>query len=436
MLKAVKFGGSSLADAEQMKKAAAIITAQESRRYVVVSAPGKRNPSDIKVTDLLYRCYDAAAAGGDFSEPLAAIERRFGRLLQDLCLDLDLSADFARIREALEQNPQKEYAASRGEYLNARIMSAYLGYPFLDAGDCIFFRADGSLDTEKTYSILTARLRLLPKAVIPGFYGSMPDGSIHTFSRGGSDVTGAIVARAAGANLYENWTDVSGMLMADPNLVENPKPIAYITYTELRELAYLGAAVMHEDAVFPVKSAGIPINIRNTNRPEDPGTLISEKLPKISAGAITGISGKPGFSAISLEKDMMNAEIGFGLKVLSVLSRHNITFEHMPSGVDTMSVIVPTQALESCREAVLQELRDAVSPDKLAIHDGLALIVVAGHGMTEHIGMAAQVLSVVSSAHVNLKMIDMGFRELSLILAVWEKDYKTAIRAIYDQLCR
>lgn len=435
MIKAVKFGGSSLADAAHFQKAVAIITSDSSRRYVVVSAPGKRMPTDVKVTDLLYRCYDAAAAGGDFSEPFAALERRFRHIIEDLHLDLDLSADFERIRHNLSTNPQREYAASRGEYLNGRIMSAYLGFPFLDAADCIFFQADGTLDSERTYSVLIAKLRLLPHAVVPGFYGSMPDGSIHTFSRGGSDVTGAIVARAAGADIYENWTDVSGMLMADPNLVPNPKPIPHITYTELRELAYLGAAVMHEDAVFPVKSAGIPINIRNTNAPEDPGTLISAKAEGITAGAITGIAGKPGYSVISLEKDMMNAEVGFGLKVLSVLARYSITFEHMPTGIDTMSLIVPTESLAPCREAVLQEIRNAVSPDTLTIDDGLALIVVAGHGMTEHIGMAAQVLSVVSAAHVNLKMIDMGSRELSLILAVWEPDYQTAIRAIYEHLC-
>lgn len=401
---------------------------------MVVSAPGKRFAKDVKVTDLLYRCYDAAAAGGDFSEPFAALERRFGHIIQDLHLELDLSGDFAQIRANLAAHPQREYAASRGEYLSARIMAAYLGFPFLDAADCVFFHADKTLDTERTYSILTARLRLLPRAVIPGFYGSLPDGSI-TFSRGGSDVTGAIVARAAGADIYENWTDVSGMLMADPNLIPNPKPISHITYTELRELAYLGATVMHEDAVFPVKDVGIPINIRNTNAPADPGTMISARCAGVTAGAITGIAGKPGYSSICLEKDMMNAEVGFGLKVLSVLARHGILFEHMPTGIDTMSVIVPTASLAPCREAVLQELREAVSPDSLTVDDGLALIVLAGHGMTEHIGMAARVLGVVSEAHVNLKMIDMGSRELSLILAVREKDYETAIRAIYEKLC-
>lgn len=436
MLKAVKFGGSSLADAAHFEKAAAIISSDSSRRYIVVSAPGKRRPNDVKVTDLLYRCYDAAAAGGDFSEPFAALERRFGHILQDLHLELDLSADFAWIRDQLLRDPKREYAASRGEYLNARIMAAFLGFPFLDAADCVFFQADGTLDTERTYSVLISKLRLLPKAVIPGFYGSMPDGTIHTFSRGGSDVTGAIVARAAGADIYENWTDVSGMLMADPNLVKDPKPIAHITYSELRELAYMGATVMHEDAVFPVKSMGIPINIRNTNAPEDPGTLISSKSTEVTAGAITGIAGKPGYSAICLEKDQMNAEIGFALKVLQVLSQHNISFEHMPTGIDTLSIIVPTDSLAPYKDTVLREIQDAVSPDAVTVEDGLALIAIAGHGMTEHIGMAAQVLSIVSAVHVNLKMIDMSSRELSLILAVRERDYETAIRAIYENLCR
>ena len=433
----VKFGGSSLASASQIKKAAAIIRSDESRRFVVVSAPGKRDSSDIKITDLLYRCCDLASEGLNFDEPLALIHKRFADIIAELGVTLDLDAEMEKIRTHLTNGPQKEYMASRGEYLNAKVISAYLGFDFLDAASCVVFLDNGTFDAETTNSNLSAAIARSSGVVVPGFYGATSDGTVRTFSRGGSDVTGAIVARAAQADLYENWTDVSGMLAADPRIVSNPRSIDYITYQELRELAYMGASVMHEDAVFPVRKSGIPINIRNTNAPADAGTMIVPALPAgHTSQRVTGIAGKTGFSSIHVEKSMMNSEVGFGATLLQILAAHGLPFEHCPTGIDTMSVVVNTAHLDPVREAVLADITERLHPDILKVEDGLAMIAVVGEGMVFSKGTAAGIFSAISDAGINIRMIDQGSSEMNIIIGVQEEDYALAINSIYQNVIK
>ena len=433
----VKFGGSSLASAAQIKKAAAIIRSDEARRFVVVSAPGKRDSADIKITDLLYRCCDLAAEGLNFDEPLSLIHDRFSEIIAQLGITLDLDAEMETIRAHLSQGPQRDYMASRGEYLNAKVISAYLGFDFLDAAQCVVFLDNGTFDAEATNRSLSAALADSSGVVVPGFYGATSDGTIRTFSRGGSDVTGAVVARAVQADLYENWTDVSGMLAADPRIVQNPRAIDYITYQELRELAYMGASVMHEDAVFPVRKAGIPINIRNTNAPADAGTMIVPALPKNhTSQRVTGIAGKTGFSSIHVEKSMMNSEVGFGATLLDILAAHGLPFEHCPTGIDTISVVLDTAHLAPVRDAVVAEISQRLHPDVLKVEDGLAMIAVVGEGMIFTRGIAADVFKAVSDADVNIRMIDQGSSELNIIIGVQEEDYARTIDSIYQSVIK
>ncbi len=434
---ALKFGGSSLADAGQFRKTAAIIRMSQSRRYVVVSAPGKRNPGDTKVTDMLYACYNAAVNGEDFEPILDKIEQRFAEIIKDLNLDFDLKSEIDLIRKHLEGKPERDYMASRGENLNAKVFACFIGYKFIDAADYVHFDGNGNFLADQTNRSLREVLSSTFRAVIPGFYGTTPDGKIKTFSRGGSDVTGAVVARAVHADIYENWTDVSGMLAADPHIVENPRPIHIITYRELRELSYMGASVLHEDAVFPVQRSNIAINIRNTNDPEDPGTLIIPHMPEnATPGSVTGIAGHKGFSSILIEKDMMNGEIGFGAKVLNILAAHNISFEHIPSGIDTMSVIIKTDHLAPERDAILAEIQEAVQPDTLFVEDNLALIAVVGQGMAYYKGIAMRIFRAITEANVNIRMIDQGSSELNIIIGVNDADYEAAIRGIYEEVFR
>ncbi len=429
---ALKFGGTSLADAEQIRKVAAIIHQSQHRRYVVVSAPGKRSSDDIKVTDLLYRCYNAAAAHEDFEPSLELIRARFADIIRDLELNFDLDSEIEIIRQHLNGTPEKDYMASRGEYLSAKVMAAFLGYKFIDAADYIHFFDNGQLNFQKTKEDLKKVLTATFRAVIPGFYGTLPNGKIHTFSRGGSDVTGSIVARAVHADIYENWTDVSGMLAADPRIVDNPKQIRIVTYRELRELSYMGATVLHEDAVFPVQQANISINIRNTNDPDDPGTLIIPHMPEnANSGSVTGIAGHKGFSSILIEKDMMNSEVGFTAKILNIIAAHGLSFEHLPSGIDTMSLILHTDHLAPVRDQVLAEIQEAVQPDTLFVEDGVALIAVVGQGMAYYKGIAARIFQSITDAGVNIRMIDQGSSELNIIIGVAEEDYEAAIRSIY-----
>ncbi len=429
----VKFGGTSLADAAQIRKAAAIVQSDPKRRYVVVSAPGKRDGTDIKVTDLLYQCYSLAAQGSSFSGPLEEIRARFSGIAQELRVSLDLEAEFDVIRRRLAESPDRDYVASRGEYLNAKIMSAYLGFNFVAPDETIFFTDNGKLDEDRTFRVMGEKLTSLPHAVIPGFYGVTPVGKIRTFSRGGSDITGSIVARAVNAQLYENWTDVSGMLSADPRIVDNPKVIRRITYTELRELSYMGASVLHEDAIFPVRTTGIPINIRNTNSPEDPGTLIAS-TDGAQGRVVTGIAGRKGFIAIVVEKSMMNTEVGFGARLLQIFAEHGVPFEHCPTGIDMLSVVVGRELFNSSREEILQNIQEELVPDAVSIHDELAMIAVVGQGMASSKGTAMRIFKALAEAEINIRMIDQGPSELNIIVGVNEADYENAVRAIYAEI--
>ena len=431
MKKVVKFGGSSLASAQQFSKVKSIITADKHRRYVIPSAPGKRFSGDIKVTDMLYDCYDTAVSGSNFEEKLDKIHERYNEIIEGLHLDLSLDKEFDKIYEYFKNGAGVNYAASRGEYLNGIIMANYLGFEFIDAAEVIFFDENGEFDSEKTNNILSLRLEKADCAVIPGFYGAMPNGTIKTFSRGGSDITGSIVARAVKADLYENWTDVSGFLVTDPHIVENPEPIEIITYRELRELAYMGASVLHDEAIFPVRREGIPINIKNTNDPSAPGTLIVESTCKRPKYTITGIAGKKGFASVNLEKDRMNTEIGFGRRVLSVFEENGISFEHMPSGIDTMSVFVQQSDFEEKEQKILAGLHRNVDPDFLEIHSNIALIAVVGRGMKSTEGTAGKLFTALAKEDINIRMIDQGSSELNIIIGVNEKDFEKAIRAIY-----
>lgn len=432
MKKVVKFGGSSLASAEQFEKVGSIVRADASRIYVVPSAPGKRNSSDTKVTDMLYGCYALAEAGSDFSKELKAIKARYDEIIAGLKLDMTLDEEFKVIEKDFKAKAGSDYAASRGEFLNGKIMACYLGYTFIDSAEVIKFTEDGEFDAELTNEILGRALSKINNAVVPGFYGSLPDGKVKTFSRGGSDITGSIVARAAKVDIYENWTDVSGFLIADPRLIDNPVGIETITYKELRELSYMGAGVLHEDAIFPVRIEGIPINIKNTNAPEDNGTWIVESTCQKSKYVITGIAGKKGFCSINVEKDKMNSEIGFGRKVLQVFEENGISFEHMPSGIDTLTVYVHQDEFMDKEQQVVSGIHRATRPDTIEIEADLALIAVVGRGMKSTRGTAGRIFAALSHANVNVKMIDQGSSELNIIIGVSNNDFEIAIKAIYD----
>ncbi len=429
--KVVKFGGSSLASAEQFVKVGNIIHADEDRKFVVPSAPGKRFDKDTKVTDMLYACYALAEKDHSFSAEMAQIEKRYQEIIDGLKLDLDLSSEFDRIIDNFKRKAGSNYAASRGEYLNGIIMANYLGYEFIDPAEAIRFNEDGVFDAAKTQELLSKRLEGVERAVIPGFYGAMEDGTVVTFSRGGSDITGSIVAKAIQADVYENWTDVSGFLIADPRIIDNPEGIDIITYGELRELSYMGAGVLHEDAIFPVRKEGIPINIRNTNQPEDEGTWIVGNTCKKAKYTITGIAGKKGFASINIEKDMMNSEIGFGRKVLQVFEEYNISFEHMPSGIDTLNVMVHQSEFVDKEQNILSGINKAVNPDHVEIQSDLALIAVVGRCMKSQRGTVGRIFAALAHANVNVRMIDQGSSEQNVIIGVANEDFETAIKAIY-----
>ena len=432
MRKVVKFGGSSLASAEQFKKVGAIIRADKERKFVVPSAPGKRSSDDTKVTDMLYACYDLAEQGKDFKKELQAIHDRYQEIIDGLELKLSLDNEFKTIEKMFKEKAGTNYAASRGEYLNGIIMANYLGYEFIDAAEVILFNDDGEFDAETTNQNLRKRLEGVDAAVIPGFYGAYANGTVKTFSRGGSDITGSIVARAIKANVYENWTDVSGFLITDPRIIYKPEGIETITYKELRELAYMGASVLHEDAIFPVRSEGIPINIRNTNAPDDNGTWIVESTCQKPKYVITGIAGKKGFCAVNIEKDMMNSEIGFGRKVLQAFEENGISFEHVPSGIDTMTVFVHQDEFMHKEQQVVSAIHRLADPDSIDIEGDFALIAVVGRGMKSTRGTAGRIFSALAHANVNVKMIDQGSSELNIIIGVSNEDFETAIKAIYD----
>ncbi|MGN0690616.1 MAG: aspartate kinase [Oscillospiraceae bacterium] len=432
-IRVVKFGGSSLADASQFKKVAEIILADKRRRYAVPSAPGKRFKEDTKVTDMLYACYDLAESeNSGYEKIFKEIKERYEGIIEELGLDLSLEEEFKKIEKNFLAKAGRDYAASRGEYLNGIILAKYLDFDFVDSAEVIFFNEKGIFDLQRTVKVLGDRLSKLSFAVVPGFYGSMPDGSVKTFSRGGSDITGSIVARAVNAEIYENWTDVSGFLVADPRVIDNPVPITTITYKELRELSYMGATVLHEDAIFPVRTAGIPINIKNTNAPEDRGTMIVANADDIIPPyTITGIAGKKGFCAINIEKDMMNSELGFGRKILEVLENNNISFEHLPSGIDTMTVLVNENSLNGKAERILNDIKNAVNPDHIELEHNIALLAIVGRGMRRQRGTAARVFAALAHARINVKMIDQGSSELNIIVGVSDNDFEEAMKCIY-----
>lgn len=434
MSKVVKFGGSSLADANQFKKVYEIVKADEERRYVVPSAPGKRFDGDAKVTDLLYQAYYAKDKK-EFNKVFQEIKERYQEIIDGLKLKISLDDDFKEIEEAFTHQIGEDYAASRGEYLNGKLLACYLEFDFIDAKDVIFIDEHGNYDADKTDSVLSKKLSEVEYAVIPGFYGSLNDGSGHikAFSRGGSDVTGSIVAKNGKVDLYENWTDVSGFLIADPHIIQNPDVIETVTYKELRELSYMGASVLHENSIFPVRSEGIPIQVKNTNYPDDPGTLIVESTCHKPAHVITGIAGKKGLATIMLEKDMMNSEIGFGRKVLQVIEEHGLSFEHIPSGIDTMTIIVNTDDFIDKEQSILAGLHRAVQPDSIVLESDLALIAVVGRGMKASRGTAARVFNALAKENINIKMIDQGSSELNIIIGVRNCYFEQAIQAIYKE---
>jgi len=436
-LKVVKFGGSSLADAEHFKQVSSIIKADPSRRYVVASAPGKRNGDDEKVTDMLYTCYNMIRNHEDITEYYQKIVDRYRGIIDGLGIDFDITGELEYVKNAMMARSGRDYAASRGEYLNSIILAKYLGFDFIDAENVIFFKDNGTFDEEKTNLAMKDELSGHTHAVIPGFYGSMPNGTIKTFSRGGSDITGSIVARAAQADLYENWTDVSGFLMADPRVVKDPSPISLVTYRELRELSYNGATVLHEDSIFPVQKEGIAINIKNTNHPEDKGTMIVSSVPEgANHNIVTGIAGKKGFSVINIEKNHMGSEFGFASRVFKCLDQYEIHTEHLASGIDSMSHIVSTSELNDKLDEFIPELHRITDADNITVDTGLALVAVVGHGMRESKGTAARIFKAISSAGVNVRMIDQGASELNIVITVYEDDYEKTINAIYSEFVR
>ncbi|MEL7649080.1 MAG: aspartate kinase [Sedimentibacter sp.] len=435
MIKVAKFGGTSLADAAQFKKVRDIVKDSEDRKYVVVSAPGKRFKDDNKITDLLYLTHAHLKFSVPYAPVLKLIEDRFTSIKEELNLNTDLEQEFRTIREQLDNKCDEDYIVSRGEYLSAKLMADYLHCDFIDAKDVIFFKYDGTIDRKKTQDKLGAVLAKSSKAIIPGFYGSLPDGSIKTFSRGGSDITGSIVASAAKADIYENWTDVSGFLMADPRIVNNPQPIKKITYQELRELSYMGASVLHDEAVFPVRQASIPINIRNTNEPDNPGTVIvgdDQADENYENGhIITGIAGRKNFTVFYVHKEHMANEVGVVRKALEIFEERNISIDHIPSGIDSFSVVVPTECVEKTTHEIVEELKERLNTETVKVSKNLSLISTVGIRMAFRPGISAKVFNALGEKNINIRMIDQGSSEINIIVGVEDRDFEDAIRAIY-----
>ncbi|PJI08078.1 MULTISPECIES: aspartate kinase [Clostridium] len=428
-----KFGGSSLADSNQFRKVKGIIDADKSRKYIIPSAPGKRNSKDYKITDLLYLCHAHVKNGIPFDDVFKLISQRYIEIVNELNIDIDINYYLTKIKENIENGASSDYAASRGEFLNGLILSKYLGAEFIDAAEVMFFDKSGTFDEQKSYAKIKERVLACDKAVIPGFYGSSFDGEVKTFSRGGSDITGSIISAGVNADLYENWTDVSGFLMADPRIVDNPKTIARISYKELRELSYMGATVLHEEAIFPVKDSGIPINIKNTNKPSDPGTLILSDIHKeVNIGTITGIAGKKNFTVIAIEKALLNSEIGFCRRLLSVLEMYGISFEHMPSGVDSVSLVLEDSELDGKCDKVIDEIKKQCNPDSIEVHPNMALISTVGTGMAKTKGTAAKIFSALAKENINIRMIDQGSSEINVTVGIETADFEKAVKSIYN----
>ena len=438
MLKVAKFGGSSMADAGQYRKVREIIEADPARRVVIVSAAGKRNKKDHKLTDLLYLCDAHIQYGVDFTNIYEMITSRYLEIRDDLGIELDLESEFAALKERLHaKEVSQDELVSRGEYFSAKLMAAYLGFRFVDAADWIQFNLDGSVNQEASYAAFKAQVGL-HGVVTPGFYGVTPDGHVKTFSRGGSDITGSLAAAALDADVYENWTDVSGILMADPRIVDNPQPIPEVTYDELRELSCSGAQVLHEGAIFPVREKNIPLNIRNTNAPNDPGTMIREHFDTDSDPHrfITGITGMKDFSIISMTKRGMSNQVGVLHKMLSVLVRHNISVDYVPNGIDNVSVVLPSAALEKNLYTILSEIQKEVEPDSLQVHDKIAVIAAVGRKMAFRPGISGKIFAALGQADINIRMINQGPDELNIIFGVDNADFSDAIRVLYNSFVK
>ncbi len=434
-VKVCKFGGTSMADGNVMNRVKSIIDSDKDRKFIVVSAPGKRYSGDVKVTDMLYECYREVEEKGSCGAAFALIRNRFTSIVKELNIDFDIGSVLDETEARINREKSEDFTASRGEYLSARVMAEVLGAKFIDAEDVIFFDLNGAYDAEKSDRAINEALRGAARAVFPGFYGRGADGKVKTFSRGGSDISGAIVARAVNATTYENWTDVSGFLACDPRIVESPRRIKALSYKELRELSYMGANVLHSESIFPVRKANIPIHILNTFRPEDDGTLILPSVYYTPSGSIvTGIAGKKDFTVIFIEKSLMNAQIGFVRKVLSVLEKYGVPVEHIPSGIDTMSVVVESAALKDGKlELILQDIKQAVQPDTLRVTEDIALIATVGHGMSSSVGTSARLFKAMAEASVNVRMIDQGSSELNIIVGVKNEDCEKCIKAIYRE---
>ncbi|MBD5584667.1 MAG: aspartate kinase [Clostridia bacterium] len=437
-VKVCKFGGTSMADGNVINGVKKIIESDPQRRFVVVSAPGKRYSGDTKVTDLLYKCYEELIHSGSCKTSFGAVRARFNSIVRELNIDFDISTLLDETEKLIEEKKSEDFTASRGEYLCARIVAEVLDAKFIDSTDTVFFKEDGSFDGEKSYKAISSALNGVPRAVFPGFYGQDTDGNVKTFSRGGSDISGAIIARAVNASVYENWTDVSGFLACDPRIVENPKRIKTISYKELRELSYMGANVLHSDSIFPVSKANIPIQIKNTFRPQDDGTaIVPITRYTLSGSTVTGVAGKKNFTVIFIEKSHMNAEVGFICKVLGILVEAGISVEHIPSGIDTMSLVIESSHLPADKlQTVLEEIKKAVAPDFIRVIEDIALIATVGHGMSSSVGTSARLFNAIASANINIKMIDQGSSELNIIVGVKNDDYEKCIRAIYREFFR
>lgn len=434
-IKVCKFGGTSMADAKAINQVASIIDSDKERKYVIVSAPGKRFSKDTKVTDLLYACYYDIEINGECKSSFQKIRDRFNDIIRDLGLNYDMTEELDKVESEMLKYRTAAFCASRGEYLSAVVVAQRLGFKFVDAKDLMVFSTEGIFDSEATNENVKKVLKGVDRAVIPGFYGMDELGTIHTFSRGGSDVSGAVIARAVNASLYENWTDVNGFMVTDPRIVENPEAISMLSYRELRELSYMGANVLHPESIFPVRVGGIPINIKNTFNPSNPGTMIVKEVPESEVGKriVTGIAGKKGYSIVFIEKSMMNLELGFARRVLSVFEYYNISFEHMPSGIDTISVVVADSELSAKEEVLIERLKKTVNPDSIEIKKGIALIATVGHGMYCNTGTSAKLCSALAENNINIRMIDQGSSELNIIVGVSEEDYEKAIKAIYHK---
>lgn len=434
-IKVCKFGGTSMADGKTITAVKNIVLSDKERRFTVVSAPGKRFSGDTKVTDMLYGCYEELKIKGSCKQAFSDVAARFLGIVKELGLNFDIASVLNETQRRIDEERSEDFTASRGEYLSARITAEVLGAKFIDAEDVIFFNESGNLDGEKTYKAIDKATRGVSLAVFPGFYGKGADGRVKTFSRGGSDISGAIVARAVNASVYENWTDVSGFLACDPRIVESPKRIKTLSYKELRELSYMGANVLHSDSIFPVRKADIPINIKNTFAPENAGTMIlpsSRFTP--SGNIVTGIAGKKNFTVVFIEKSHMNSEIGFIRKVLSVIENEGVPVEHIPSGIDTMSLVIASDALEGDKlDKILSGIKDGVNPDTIRVSKDIALIATVGHGMSSSVGTSARLFNAIASANINIKMIDQGSSELNIIVGVNNEDYEKCIKAIYNE---